>query len=116
MVPLDETSEGGLGGTSDEPFGPLAALLVGFTQTQFEKFREIMIDMEADIVKVAPPPPLAPPKTLNIIERLNAAVRRLPSQLICQICHGQVAAAAPCAARRFLGSGRREVQRRDLSG
>lgn len=52
MVPLDVESKGGLGGTSEEPFGELAALLVGFTAPQFESFRRIMISMDADIVKV----------------------------------------------------------------
>mmetsp|Transcript_20411 Transcript_20411/g.61472 ORF Transcript_20411/g.61472 Transcript_20411/m.61472 type:complete len:239 (+) Transcript_20411:214-930(+) len=54
MMPLDADSAGGLGGTSDELFGPLAALLIGFTQEQFEIFRTMMIDMEADIVKMIP--------------------------------------------------------------
>lgn len=54
MVPLDVESEGGLGGTSEAPFGELAALLVGFTAPQFETFRRIMISMDADIVKMIP--------------------------------------------------------------
>lgn len=52
MVPLDVESEGGLGGTSEAPFGELAALLVGFNAPEFETFRRIMISMDADIVKV----------------------------------------------------------------
>jgi hypothetical protein len=52
MVRLDVEAEGGLGGTSEETFGELAALLVGFTAEQFETFRRIMISMDADIVKV----------------------------------------------------------------
>lgn len=45
-------SEGGLGGTSVEIFGPLAVMLVGYHPQEFERFRAFMIDMEADMVKV----------------------------------------------------------------
>lgn len=45
-------SEGGLGGTSADVFGPLAVALIGYHPEEFETFRSFMIDMEADMVKV----------------------------------------------------------------
>ena len=45
-------SEGGLGGTSAELFGPLAVVLVGYFPAELETFRSFMIAMEADMVKV----------------------------------------------------------------
>ncbi|CAL8466395.1 g5931 [Coccomyxa elongata] len=50
--PIDPDSDGGLGGTSEELFGPLAVLLVGFAQYEVDQFRAFMIDMDADIVKI----------------------------------------------------------------
>ena len=52
LVAIDMESEGGLGGTSENVFGPLAVALVGYHPEEFEMFRSFMIDMEADIVKV----------------------------------------------------------------
>ena len=48
-------SEGGLGGTSEGVFGPLAAVLIGYHPLEFETFRAFMIDMDADIVQVSSP-------------------------------------------------------------
>lgn len=50
FAPLDVSSEGGIGGTSDDVFGPLAVLLVGFQETDFAAFQQLMNDMEADMV------------------------------------------------------------------
>ena len=76
LVAIDPDSDGGLGGTSDDLFGPLvrcfvklshvirpcsgfttyacaqAVLLVGFAQQEVDAFRALMIDMDADMVKV----------------------------------------------------------------
>ena len=52
LVPIDMDSEGGLGGTSAELFGPLAVVLVGYFPAELETFRSFMIAMEADMVKV----------------------------------------------------------------
>ena len=45
-------SEGGLGGTSENLFGPLAVALIGFQPQEVDTFRYFMNDMEADMVKV----------------------------------------------------------------
>ncbi|BDA51235.1 hypothetical protein COCOBI_18-1120 [Coccomyxa sp. Obi] len=50
--PIDPDSDGGLGGTSEELFGPLAVLLVGYAQYEVDQFRTFMIDMDADMVKI----------------------------------------------------------------
>ena len=52
LVPIDMDSDGGLGGTSAELFGPLAVVLVGYFPAELETFRSFMIAMEADMVKV----------------------------------------------------------------
>lgn len=52
LVRLDVENEGGLGDTSSELFGPLAVLLVGFHEQEVQKFRSIMLDMDADMVKI----------------------------------------------------------------
>ncbi|CAK0783974.1 hypothetical protein CVIRNUC_007177 [Coccomyxa viridis] len=52
FAPIDTASEGGLGGTSDNLFGPLAVLLIGFSQYEVDAFRAFMIDMDADMVKI----------------------------------------------------------------
>lgn len=54
LVRIDTESSGGLGGTSDEVLGPLAVLLVGFLPEEFEAFRAMMNDIEADMVKIVP--------------------------------------------------------------
>jgi hypothetical protein len=46
MVPLDSAL------TSEQVFGPLAVLLVGFMAHELEAFRGMMLSMEADTVKV----------------------------------------------------------------
>ena len=48
-------SEGGLGGTSETLFGPLAVAMVGFQPQEVDTFRYFMNDMEADMVKVRRP-------------------------------------------------------------
>jgi hypothetical protein len=45
-------SEGGLGGTSEGTFGPLACALIGYYPVEMDRFRGVMNDMEADMVKV----------------------------------------------------------------
>jgi len=52
LVRLDAEDEGGLGQTSAELFGPLAVLMVGFQEHEVQAFRSIMLDMEADMVKI----------------------------------------------------------------
>ncbi|KAF8073213.1 hypothetical protein HT031_000874 [Scenedesmus sp. PABB004] len=52
LVPIDTEGRGGLGGTSDGAFGPLAVLLLGFLPEEFDAFRAMMLDMEADEVKI----------------------------------------------------------------
>ena len=51
---LDLSSTGGLGGTSEDVFGPLAVALVGFSQTEYDQFRGLLQQMEADFVKTIP--------------------------------------------------------------
>ncbi len=51
-------SEGGLGGTSENLFGPLAVALIGFQPQEVDTFRYFMNDMEADMVKVSSKLPL----------------------------------------------------------
>lgn len=45
-------SEGGLGGTSKELFGPLAVAMIGYQPAEIAHFRYVMNEMDADIVKV----------------------------------------------------------------
>ena len=53
MVRLDASSAGSLDGSSEEPFGALALLAVGFTQLEFDRLRKLLHeDMEAEMVKV----------------------------------------------------------------
>jgi len=52
LVRIDMESEGGLGGTSEGMFGPLACALVGYYPVEMDRFRAVMNDMEADMVKV----------------------------------------------------------------
>ncbi|WIA09652.1 hypothetical protein OEZ85_009039 [Tetradesmus obliquus] len=54
MVRIDTDSKGGLGGTTDNVFGPLAVLVVGFLPEEYQAFRAMMVDIEADMVKVVP--------------------------------------------------------------
>ncbi|KAK9813018.1 hypothetical protein WJX72_007622 [[Myrmecia] bisecta] len=49
---IDPDSEGGVGGTSEEVFGPAAVALIGFQQDEVDTFRQAMTDMEADFVKI----------------------------------------------------------------
>jgi hypothetical protein len=51
MVPIDVGSRGGVGGVSDEAFGPLAVLVVGFLAHELDAFRAMMLGMDADMVK-----------------------------------------------------------------
>ena len=53
LVRIDMESEGGLGGTSEGVFGPLACALVGYYPVEMDRFRAFMNDMEADMVKVS---------------------------------------------------------------
>ncbi|KAL4439987.1 hypothetical protein ABPG75_002988 [Micractinium tetrahymenae] len=60
MVTLDAGSSGSLDGTSEEPFGPLAILAVGFTQQEFERLQRLLHeDMDAGMVKAIPAPAAA---------------------------------------------------------
>ncbi|KAK9838493.1 hypothetical protein WJX81_002737 [Elliptochloris bilobata] len=52
LVPVDPDADGGIGGTSDALFGPLAVLLIGFLQHEVDSFRSMMLDMDADIVRL----------------------------------------------------------------
>lgn len=49
---MDADDSGGLGGTSEDVFGELACVLVGFSRRQVDEFRAMMIAMEADMVKL----------------------------------------------------------------
>mmetsp|Transcript_25320 Transcript_25320/g.65194 ORF Transcript_25320/g.65194 Transcript_25320/m.65194 type:complete len:220 (+) Transcript_25320:122-781(+) len=49
---IDVESSTGLGDTSQEPFGPCAILLVGFSQLEVSTFSGCMQDMGADMVKI----------------------------------------------------------------
>lgn len=51
-MPLDVDSANGLGGTSEDIFGELAVLLVGFAKSEVNIFRRVMDDMEATFVPV----------------------------------------------------------------
>lgn len=53
MRRLDTDSRTGVDG-GDEAFGPLAVLLVGFLSEEVDAFRKLMLDMEADMVKIIP--------------------------------------------------------------
>ena len=86
FVPIDVDSDGGLGGTSEQLFGPLvlpekfprlvqscsirvrislvlkclalqAVALLGYSQGELDTFRAFMIDMDADMVKASTPSP-----------------------------------------------------------
>ncbi|KAL4420278.1 hypothetical protein ABPG77_005618 [Micractinium sp. CCAP 211/92] len=60
MVALDASSAGSLDGSSEEAFGPMAVLAVGFTQQEFERLRRVLHeDMDAGMVKVIPAPTAA---------------------------------------------------------
>ena len=52
MVLIDVGSRGGVGGVSDEAFGPLAVLVIGFLAHELDAFRAMMLGMDADMVKV----------------------------------------------------------------
>lgn len=54
LVPLLPDEGDGLGGASPTVFGVLAVLLIGFLQGDVEKFRKMMADMDADMVKIIP--------------------------------------------------------------
>jgi len=60
---LDLSSDGGLGGTSEDVFGPLAVVLVGFGRDEYRQFQAMLRAMEADAVKLiaCPPARLAAP-------------------------------------------------------
>lgn len=47
-------SDGGLGGTSEHLFGPLAVAMIGYHPREVDTFRAFMNDMDADMVKVSP--------------------------------------------------------------
>jgi len=49
---VDLESDEGVGGTSDEPLGPPACLLVGFPPKDAEAFRTSLCDMGGDFVNV----------------------------------------------------------------
>jgi len=49
---MDAEDTGGLGGTSEDAFGELAVVLIGFGQQEFDQFRTMMSDMEGDMVKL----------------------------------------------------------------
>ncbi|PNH05255.1 hypothetical protein TSOC_008495 [Tetrabaena socialis] len=63
MQRLDAES-GGLG-EDKSAFGPLAVLLVGFQAEEVEAFRRVMIEMEADMVKLVPCSPAMMAGTLQ---------------------------------------------------
>ena len=76
LVPINPDEDGGVGGTSDTLFGPLvrarlrltysdlllssfkagrpaqAVLLIGFLQHEVDSFRSMMLDMDADVVRM----------------------------------------------------------------
>ena len=49
---IDMEGSGSLDGSSEDAFGPLAVILVGYQIEEFEAFRKCMLDMDADMVKV----------------------------------------------------------------
>ncbi|MEW5318127.1 MAG: hypothetical protein WDW38_009373 [Sanguina aurantia] len=48
--------EGNTGLGRSEAFGPLAVLLIGFMEDEVDKFKGLMVSMDADMVKVNLPP------------------------------------------------------------
>ncbi|GAB4813709.1 hypothetical protein N2152v2_000755 [Parachlorella kessleri] len=54
FVPIDLESSGGLGGSSEEIFGPLAMLAVGYAAEEFQRLKELLLDLEADMIKLVP--------------------------------------------------------------
>ena len=54
---LDLSSTGGLGGTSEDVYGPLAVLLLGFSFPEYHTFQEMLNSMNADMINLIPCPP-----------------------------------------------------------
>eukprot|EP00195_Chlamydomonas_chlamydogama_P005824 CAMPEP_0202903320 /NCGR_PEP_ID=MMETSP1392-20130828/23881_1 /ASSEMBLY_ACC=CAM_ASM_000868 /TAXON_ID=225041 /ORGANISM="Chlamydomonas chlamydogama, Strain SAG 11-48b" /LENGTH=256 /DNA_ID=CAMNT_0049590443 /DNA_START=161 /DNA_END=933 /DNA_ORIENTATION=- len=52
MVRIDTESRTGVAG--DDVFGPLAVLMIGFLEEDVAAFRKLMVEMEADMVKLIP--------------------------------------------------------------
>ncbi len=52
MLPIDASSDGGLGGTSEGRFGPDAVLLCGFLREEAARVREALDELGADFVRV----------------------------------------------------------------
>ncbi|KAI7836364.1 hypothetical protein COHA_009757 [Chlorella ohadii] len=73
MVALDANSSGSLDGSSEEPFGPLALLAVGFAAHEFERLQRLLHEeMEAEMVKLVP-------ASVSMLEgSLGAALEREP--------------------------------------
>lgn len=54
FAPLDSSSDGGLGGSSEEVFGPLAMLAVGYLPEEFQRLQDLLIELEAEMIKLLP--------------------------------------------------------------
>lgn len=54
FVPLDPSSEAGLDGNSEDTFGPLALLAVGFLEHEFKELQELLNELGAEQVLVIP--------------------------------------------------------------
>lgn len=65
FVPLDPSSETGLDGNSEDTFGPLALLAVGFLEEEFRALKEILNELGAEQVLVIPGTPAMLQATLG---------------------------------------------------
>ncbi|MEW5301055.1 MAG: hypothetical protein WDW36_003938 [Sanguina aurantia] len=57
--------EGNTGLGRSEAFGPLAVLLIGFMEDEVDKFKGLMVSMDADMVKIVPCSPALMAGTLQ---------------------------------------------------
>jgi hypothetical protein len=77
MLPIDADSDGGVGGTSERPFGPDAILLVGFLRDEVPRVRAALDDMGADFVRVVV-------ATRGMLDGTLGAALETPSPLVPQ--------------------------------
>lgn len=82
----DVSSDGGLGGSSEKVFGPLAILAVGYQEDEFARFRDMLIELEAEMIKLIPCSPAMLSGTLGQALSTEPGV------------HQQVGACALCLA------------------
>jgi hypothetical protein len=77
MLPIDADSDGGVGGTSERPFGPDAVLLVGFLRDEVPRVRAALDELGADFVRVVV-------ATRGMLDGTLGAALETPSPLVPQ--------------------------------